>query len=136
MRSIEETTQLAESPTFGGHLRMQVLALEPDRAAVTLPLRPEVLAEGGGVDRGAVCALVEAAGTAAGVGDLAYDTGQGGTADLFVSFLRPAPEHPLTAEARVMSREGGLCLCDVAVSDWNGDLVAKGHMTYRSGQPS
>ena len=134
MRSIEESPHLAEQSTFAGHLQMQVLALEPDRAAVTLPLRPEVLTEGGGVARGAVCALVEAAGTAAGVGGLEYEKAEGGTADLVVSFPRPAPAQPLTAEARVMSREGGLCLCEVTVSDWNGALVAKGHMTYRSGE--
>ena len=50
---------------------------------------------------------------------------------MYITFVRAAPQHPLTAEARMVGQEGLLRSCEVEVRDWNGDLVAKGLLSYR-----
>lgn len=115
---------------FAEHAGLRVLLVEEDRATVVLPVSETVLSEAGGIDRGAIGTLVEAAGTAAALGER-----PGGertdTMELFVSFVRAAPAHPLTAEAHVVRGEGDVRVCEVDVRDWDGELVARGFVTHR-----
>jgi uncharacterized protein (TIGR00369 family) len=106
---------------------LQLLASAAGRATVILPVSEDLMSESAGVDGGAISALVEAAGAAA-----TSPTPTGETVELFISFVRSPPPHPLTAEARVVRTERDLRLCEVDVRDWNGDLVARGSVTRRS----
>jgi uncharacterized protein (TIGR00369 family) len=128
-----EATPVAQGSRFAECAGLRCVASGPNRATVLLEVSPVVLADDGGVHRGAVCALVEAAGTAAvGQGGEPLEEVRPGPVDLFVSFIRPAPEQPLTADAHVVRRERGVSVCDVEVRDWDRELVAKAVFTHRS----
>ena len=123
-------TPLAGQSRFAECAGLQTLAVERDRATILLQPGPAVLAEDGGVHRGAISALIEAAGSAA--SQEPTEAGEtSGPVDLFVSFVRRAPEQPLTADASVVRREAGVCVCDVEVRDWDRQLVAKAVFTHR-----
>jgi uncharacterized protein (TIGR00369 family) len=83
------------------------------------------------VHRGAISALIEAAGSAASRGLEPEDEDEQGSVDLFISFVRGAPDQPLTADAQVVRRESDMSVCDVEVRDWDRQLVAKAVFTYR-----
>jgi uncharacterized protein (TIGR00369 family) len=126
-------TPLSPHSQFAECAGLRSVTVERDRATILLEPSAAVLAEDGGVHRGAISALIEAAGSAAsreegaGVGI----EGTPGSVDLFISFVRAAPGQPLTADAHVMRREAGLSVCDVEVRDWDLRLVAKAVFTYR-----
>ena len=104
---------------------LRLVSMEPGRATATLRVQRERPAEAATVSSDAISALVQATAAAA-VG------GQGGVlSDVYITFVRPVPQHPLTAEARVVKPGDFLQSCDVAVRDWNGDLVAKAMLSYR-----
>ena len=125
-------TPLAGQSRFAECAGLRTLAVERDRATILLEPGPAVLAEDGGVHRGAISALIEAAGSAAShEGEPREAGGAPGSVDLFISFVRRAPEQPLTADASVVRREAGLCVCDVEVRDWDRQLVAKAVFTHR-----
>jgi uncharacterized protein (TIGR00369 family) len=127
----DEARELLERSPFAEHVGLRIAAMEPDRAKVVLPVRPWVLGAAGVTHRGAVSALVELAATAAAWADDPEAEPTGGQAvDLFVNYLRTAPQHPLTADARVVRRDGTVCFCAVDVRDWELELVAKGSVTY------
>ena len=108
---------------------MKVVAVDEGRATMTLaPDAPSVPAAGS-VRRGAITVLVEAAAMAAAGGAEHSASDERAASELFLSFLRTVPDHPLTAEARVVSRSGGRRNCEVEVRDWNGELVAKGFLS-------
>ncbi|MFN2617674.1 MAG: PaaI family thioesterase [Thermoleophilaceae bacterium] len=122
---------LPESSPFSERGGLKLVALEEGRATVTLPVREESSGADGRVHRGAITALVEAAASAAALGAVDSTTEDGGASELHVIFVRPAPQHPLNAEARVVSRDGARRSCEVEVRDWNGELVAKGFLSCR-----
>ena len=111
---------------------LRLVVAEGGHAKVVLPVSDAVTGESGAIDTGALTVLIEAAGAAAAASDEPHGVTQGETVELFVSFARSAPGHPLTAEARVVRRELGVCLCEVEVRDWNGDFVARGSLTRRA----
>ena len=122
-------TPLTGHSRFAECAGLRTVTVEPDRASIILEPGPPVLAESGGVHRGAISALIEAAGSAASREEA--HTEDGGSVDLFISFVRAAPDQPLTADAYVMRREAGLSVCDVEVRDWDRQLVAKAVFTHR-----
>jgi uncharacterized protein (TIGR00369 family) len=111
---------------------LRLIASDAGRAMVVLPVSDAVLTDSGGIDNGVITVLIEAAGAAAAASDAPHGEALGETVELFVSFARSAPEHPLTAEAHVVRRERHLRLCEVEVRDWNGDFVARGSLTQRA----
>jgi acyl-coenzyme A thioesterase PaaI-like protein len=125
----EETqpVELELASPLGGHAGLKLVAAGDDRATMTLPADTPGPAVGG-ARRGAMTLLVEAAGMAAALGP-GWTDSEEQARELFVTFLRPAPDHPLTAEARVMSRAGRRRNCEVEVRDWDGELVAKGFLS-------
>jgi uncharacterized protein (TIGR00369 family) len=123
-------TPLTGYSRFAECAGLRSVSVEPDRATILLEPGPAVLAESGGVHRGAISALIEAAGSAASR-QAEPEEGDVGSVDLFISFVRGAPDQPLTADAYVMRREAGMSVCDVEVRDWDRQLVAKAVFTYR-----
>ncbi|MGH2785029.1 MAG: PaaI family thioesterase [Actinomycetota bacterium] len=119
---------------FVGHLGIRLVRLEPDFAELLLPFSEPLITIGDTVHGGAISTLVDTAAMAA-----AWSTEsppanlRGTTVALNVSFTTAARSVDLTAKARVVRRGKNLCACDVDVTDPNGELVAKGLVTYKLG---
>lgn len=100
-------------------------------ARYSLAVRREV---GGGVagsvHGGALCTMVDIAAIGAVASLLRQDEQMAGTAELSVSFLRPAIGSTVYAEARVLKKGRTLAVCDVDVTTDQGKLVAKGRVSY------
>jgi uncharacterized protein (TIGR00369 family) len=123
-------TPLAAEFDFAECAGLRCVAVGEDRATVLLEAGSQAAAERGGVHRGAISALVEAAGSAAVGHEAPEEDPELGSVDLFISFVRTPPIQPLTADAFVIRREAGLVVCDVEVRDWDRELVAKAVFTY------
>jgi uncharacterized protein (TIGR00369 family) len=128
---LQGATPLTVDSRFAECAGLRSVTVAPDRATILLEPGPAVRSERGVVHRGAISALIEAAGSAA-AGQLEpEDETDSGSVDLFISFVRAAPDQPLTADARVVRREAGISVCDVEVRDWDRQLVAKAVFTCR-----
>ncbi len=117
---------------LGVLLGLQVDAIEPDRARVRLPFRPEVTTLPEIVHGGAISALIDTAATAAawsGV-DLAKNP-RGTTIALTVNFIAAGKGEDLVADARVVQRGGTITALEVAVTGASGKTVARGLVTYK-----
>jgi uncharacterized protein (TIGR00369 family) len=125
----EESAELGHGSPFAEQAGLKLVAFEEGRATVTLPLKASSLTPSGAIHRAAITVLVEAAAMAAALGPGANPSGDESTGELHVSFVRSAPEHPLSADARVVSKAGTRRHCEVEVRDWNGELVAKGFLS-------
>jgi uncharacterized protein (TIGR00369 family) len=124
---------LTVSP-FVRHLGLRLERLEPDRALLALPFSEPLVTTGDIVHGGAVSSLIDTAAMAA-----AWSTPEvpenlrGTTVALSVQFLAAARGRDLVADAQVVRRGRSLCYCDVGVTDSDGQLVAKGLVTYKLG---
>ena len=123
---------LAISP-FVGHLGMELVGLEPDRATLRLPFREALVTVGDVVHGGAISALVDTTAMAT-----AWSTAEapanlrGTTVALSVDFVTAARAQDLTAVGRVIRRGRSLVFCEVEVRDAN-QIVAVGLVTYKLG---
>jgi acyl-coenzyme A thioesterase PaaI-like protein len=124
----EEPSPIADpgSP-FAVRTGLKLVSADADRATATLRVQRDSHTEGVTVDSDAISALVQATAAAAAGGP----GGRRDLSDIYITFVRPAPEHPLTADARVVRRDGLLRSCEVEVRDWDGGLVAKALLNYR-----
>jgi len=124
---------LAVSP-FVRHLGIRLERLDPDRALLAMPFADSLVTIGDIVHGGAVSALIDTAAMAA-----AWSTPEvpenlrGTTVGLSVQFLAAARGRELLAQATVSRRGKSLCYCEVGVTDSDGQLVAKGLVTYKLG---
>lgn len=123
---------LPTSP-FAALLGIRIADLQPDRAFLEMPFRPELATIGEVVHGGAISTLIDTAAMAASwsTNDVP-DTPRGTTVALSVSFLAAAAGIDLTADARVVTRGGTICHCDVDVSS-GSKPIAKGLVTYKLG---
>ena len=131
MRSLRRGADSPVAPPsepFAVRTGLKLVSAEEGRAAATLRIDRDGPRQGDTVDSDAINALVQATAAAAVGGS---EGNGGGPSDIYITFVRPAPEHPLTAEARVVSHRGSLQSCEVDVRDWNGGLVAKALLSYR-----
>ena len=130
----EIITEFLKHSPFVGHLGMRLVTLEPDRAEILLPFAEPLITIGDTVHGGAIAALIDTTAMAA-----SWSTEQppqnlrGTTVGLTVSFLAAARSQDLTARANVLRRGKNLCNVDVEVSSKDGELVAKGLVTYKLG---
>jgi uncharacterized protein (TIGR00369 family) len=116
------------------HLGMRVVALEPDRATLTLPFAEHVVTVGDVVHGGAISTLVDTTAMAASWSTPELPaTPRGTTVGLTVDFLTAARGQDVTAVGRVIRRGKSLCFCEVSVSDAGGQVVAVGLVTYKLG---
>ena len=120
---------LKHSP-FGRLLGIEIKAVEPDTAELTLSFRDELTTAGDVVHGGAISSLLDVAATAAAwAHEFASPPQRWGTASLTVDFLRPAKGRDLEAVARVVRRGRRMCFCQVEARDSDG-AVATGLVVY------
>jgi acyl-coenzyme A thioesterase PaaI-like protein len=112
---------------FAVRAGLKLVSADAGRATATLHVRRDSHGEGARVNSDAVSGLVQASAAATATGS----EGRSELSDVYITFVRPTPQHPLTAEARVVGLEGPFQSCEVEVRDWNGDLVAKAFLRYR-----
>jgi uncharacterized protein (TIGR00369 family) len=123
-----------EHSPFARVLKLEVDDIEPDRAELSLPFDESVATYGDVVHGGALASLIDVAATAAAWSAAEFsETPRGATVSMTVDYLRAARGKRLTASARVTRRGSSLCFCDVDVHDSDGELVAKGLVTYKIG---
>ena len=102
-----------------GHARCHLPVTEKVRGGVA-----------GSVHGGVISALVDIA-TLSAVSSLVQPGEQmAGTAELSVSYLRPALGDAVFADARVLKKGRTLAVIDVDVTNPDGTLVAKGRVSY------
>jgi uncharacterized protein (TIGR00369 family) len=123
-----------EHSPFGRVLKLEIDEIEPDRVRLSLPFDESIATYADVVHGGAVASLIDVAATAAAWSAAEIsDNPRGATVSMSVDYLRAARGKRLTAAARVTRRGSSLCFCDVEVSDADGELVAKGLVTYKLG---
>jgi len=117
-----------------GLLGIELAEIEPDRAVLRLPYRPELATIGDVVHGGAIAALLDTASMAAAWSD---DTKPGAlagaTVSMSVDYVSAARGVDLVAVARAVRRGRSLCFCEVEVSEASGGVVAKGLAVHRFG---
>ena len=84
----------------------------------------------GSVHGGVISALVDIASIQAISTLVRPDERMAGTAELNVSYLRPALGEVVFAAARVLKKGRTLAVTDVDITDPNGRLLAKGRVAY------
>jgi uncharacterized protein (TIGR00369 family) len=130
----EIITEFLKHSQFVRHLGIRLVALEPDRAELELPFRDEVITIGDTVHGGAIASLLDTAAMAASWStDTPPTNMRGTTVGLTVQFLSAARSTSLVARATVLRRGKNLCNVDVDVTTADGELVAKGLVTYKLG---
>jgi uncharacterized protein (TIGR00369 family) len=121
---------------FGGHPlhRFFGLTLEearPGYARMRLDTSPNVIGGvGGSVHGGVLAALVDIAMLEALFPALTPSDEPAGTADLAITYLRPAFGPSIWAEAEVLRKGRQLAVVEVAISNGEGALCAKGRVLY------
>jgi uncharacterized protein (TIGR00369 family) len=117
-----------------GHLGIELAEIEPDRAVLRLPFRPELATMGDVVHGGAIAALLDTASMAAAWSDdTVPESLAGATVSMSVDFVAAARGVELTATGRVVRRGRSLCFCEVEVTEPGGAVIAKGLAVHRFG---
>jgi uncharacterized protein (TIGR00369 family) len=124
---------LPHSP-FPLELGMEVVELEPDRAVLRLPWRPELATIADVVHGGAIATLLDTAGMAAAWADdqTVPESPAGATVAMSISYMSAARAADLVAVGQVLRRGATLCFVDVSVTAGE-EVVAKGMVTHRYG---
>lgn len=91
---------------------------------------------GGSVHGGLLSALVDIAALQAVVHSLMPGDRPNGTADLSITYLRPAMGERITAEATVLRKGRQLVVIEVAITDADGRLCSKARVIYALRQES
>ena len=116
------------------HLGIELVDLEPDRARLRLPYRPELATMGDVVHGGAIAALLDTTSMAAAwCADTVPETFAGATVSMSVDFVAAARGSDLLATGVVVRRGRSLCFTDVMVADAAGQAIAKGIAVHRFG---
>ena len=125
---------LISGSPFASQLGIRLKETETDRAVLEMPFKESLVTIADIVHGGAISSLIDTAATAAAwsVTELPENP-RGTTVALTVNFVAAARGVDLTAAARVIRRGRSLCYCDVEVLMPDGDLVAKGLITYKLG---
>jgi len=121
----------------GGSELFAVTLLEVERGKTIfrLPITKDVGGGvAGGVHGGVIAALVDIGVVAAVLSACKLGDQKRGTADLNVSYLRPAIGEALIATATIIKKGSSLAVGDVDVHNDQGSLVAKGRATYALGR--
>ena len=102
-----------------------------DYARIALRTSPVTLGGvGGGVHGGVLAAMIDVAMLAALFTVRSTGLEPAGTADLNITYLRPALGSRVTAEATVMKRGRLLAVTEVEIRDEEGQVCAKGRTLY------
>jgi uncharacterized protein (TIGR00369 family) len=126
--------QFLPTSPFVEHLGIQLTALEPDIATLTLPFSDAMVTIGTIVHGGAIASLIDTAAAAAAWSHPSVPANtRGTTVSLTVTYLTAASKEDIQAVARVLHRGRSLVYLDVEVSTLAGKAVAKGLVTYKLG---
>ncbi len=85
---------------------------------------------GGSVHGGVLASMVDIAMLVAVFADLREDEVPAGTAELGITYLRPAMADEVFASARVIKRGRQLAMVEVEITEADGRLCAKGRVLY------
>jgi uncharacterized protein (TIGR00369 family) len=119
---------------FAQRVGLRLESLEPDEATLALDYDESLTTLGDVVHGGVITTLIDTAAAAA-----AWSTPDGSvptaatTVGLTVEFLSAAHGADLRVRSRVVKRGRSLCFIDAEVTGPDGDLVAKGIVTYKVG---
>ena len=117
-----------------GLLGIELTEIEPDRAVLRLPYRPELATIGDVVHGGAIAALLDTASMAAAWSDdTKPDAIAGATVSMSVDYVAAARGVDLVAVGRAVRRGRSLCFCEVEVTEPSGAVIAKGLAVHRFG---
>ena len=131
---IEIMRQFVATSPFAVHVGLRLDAVEDGYTEITLPFSEHVVTIGETVHGGAIATLIDMSATAAAwAGADVPDNMRGTTVGLTVSYLAAANKTDLVARARVLRRGKSLSYVDVEVTNADGDLIAKGLVTYKLG---
>jgi uncharacterized protein (TIGR00369 family) len=123
-----------ENSPFARELGLELVTVEADRAEIRLPFREELATYGPVMHGGAIATTVDVAATVASFGGQEFDeTPRGSTVGMTVNFVSAVKDSAITAHARVVRRGRSLVTVDVEVVDDDGQLAAKGLVTYKLG---
>lgn len=113
-------------------LDVELLERGEGRARVRLPVTERVKGGVGGAAHGGVISALVDIVTLAAMSTVARpgEEEMAGTAELSVSYLRPALGDFVYAEARVLKKGRTLAVLDIDVTDPSGRLVAKARVSY------
>jgi uncharacterized protein (TIGR00369 family) len=115
-------------------LGIELVRLEPDRARLRLPFRPELATIGDVVHGGAIAALLDTASMAAAwADDTEPDAIAGATVSMSVDYVRAARGCDLMATGVAVRRGRSLCFTEVTVNDDGAQVIAKGIAVHRFG---
>jgi uncharacterized protein (TIGR00369 family) len=130
----ESITAFIPSSPLVGHLGIELVDIELDRARLRLPFRPELATMGDVVHGGAIAALLDTASMAAAWSDdVVPESLAGATVSMNVDFVAAARGVDLLATATAVRRGRSLCFCDVTVTDPHDRVIAKGLAVHRYG---
>jgi uncharacterized protein (TIGR00369 family) len=124
--------ELAEA-VFVRHLGMEVEAIEPDRAVLTLPFDEEAVTVQDIIHGGAIASLVDTAAVVAAWSTVEFegDRPHGATVSLTVNYLASARSQGITADARVQRRGSRIVFLEVTVTGADdGSVLATALVTY------
>lgn len=112
-------------------LGIELLEQSPGHARLRLPAREELRGGvAGSLHGGVLSALADVSCLAAMQGLFDGRGRPAGTAELNISYLRPALGAYVIAEARVLKKGRTLAVVDVDLTDPDGRLVAKSRVSY------
>ena len=120
-----------EGNPFHRLLDVELEERSPGYARVRLPMDERLRGGVGGSFHGGVLSALADIATLAAMGTVfTADERPAGTAELSISYLRPALGSHVTAAARVLKKGRTLAVIDVDLADPDGRLVAKARVSY------
>jgi acyl-CoA thioesterase len=112
-------------------LGLSLVSAEAGRAVIELKTSSFTLGGvGGSVHGGILACIVDVAMLAALSGTFGPHDQPAGTADLNITYMRPALGERITATASVLKKGRQLAVVEVEITDDNGRLCAKGRTLY------
>jgi uncharacterized protein (TIGR00369 family) len=128
-RQRERIEQAVRNLPFGELVGIQLDAVEPGFASMTMTVRDELKQNNGVVHGGAIATLIDSAAAFAIIPSLRDDETTT-TVDLTISYLRPLRKGLALASARVLREGSRLIVLTAEVLDEGGNLAATGLTTY------
>jgi len=127
-------SQFLPASPYVGHLGIQLTAIQPGVAQLSLPFTDALVTTGTIVHGGAIASLIDTAAAVAAWSNAEVPANiRGVTVNLTVTYLAVASKEDLQAVARVLHRGRSLVYLDVEVSSASGSAIAKGLVTYKLG---
>jgi uncharacterized protein (TIGR00369 family) len=127
-------SQFLPTSPYVGHLGIQLTAIQPGVAQLSLPFTDSLVTTGTIVHGGAIASLIDTAAAVAAWSNAEVPANiRGVTVNLTVIYLAVASKEDLQAVARVLHRGRSLVYLDVEVSSASGSAIAKGLVTYKLG---